>query len=73
MQHDKENHDFLDIEEMTRTTFEIIKEASDMLMELQSFLLRQANKFLGNIPLEADEGGNEEKMAVTLFVVPRNT
>ena len=60
-------------EVIERKTFEIIKETVDMFMKFEPLIIGKADEFPGNVPLKSNKGGDEEKMIITLLIMPRDT
>ena len=57
---------FLNVDELARVVVfrEIVEEATDTFVEFESLALREADKLLRDVPLEADECRDECEMVV---------
>jgi len=63
---------FLNIDELARVVIfrEVVEETTDTFVKFESLSLREADKFIRDVPLETDEHCNECKVVVSLLLMP---
>jgi len=66
---------FLNVNELARVVifWEVIEETMVMFMEFESLSLREADEFLRDVPLEANECCDKHKIVISLLLMPEDT